>query len=104
MNFKDKVVIVTGASSGIGKAIALAFGKQGANVVVNYLNDKKSAEQVVTDIEKNGGKALAIKADVSQEDQVKKMVKEVVDNWRKVDVLVNNAGILVRNNSLQEIR
>ena len=90
----SKVVLITGASRGIGKAIALKFAEKGAKVIVNYVNSKKDAEEVVKKIEEIGSEAIAIKCDVSKEDEVKKMVKESVDKFGKIDVLVNNAGIV----------
>lgn len=90
----DKVVLITGSSRGIGKAIALKFAEKGAKVIVNYVNSKKEAEEVVKKIEEIGSEAITIKCDVSKEDEVKKMVKESVDKFGKIDVLVNNAGII----------
>lgn len=90
----NKVVLVTGSSRGIGKAIALKFAEKGAKVIVNYVNSKKEAEDVVKKIEEIGSEAIMVKCDVSKEDEVKKMVKESVDKFGKIDVLVNNAGIV----------
>ncbi|KAM0982269.1 3-oxoacyl-[acyl-carrier-protein] reductase 4-like [Malus sylvestris] len=87
------VVIVTGASRGIGKAVALALGKSGCKVLVNYARSSKEAEQVSKEIEASGGQALAFGGDVSKEEDVTAMIKTVVDAWGTVDVLVNNAGI-----------
>jgi 3-oxoacyl-[acyl-carrier protein] reductase len=87
-----KVVIVTGASRGIGKAIALRFGRDGANLIVNYNSNKTEADKVVTEI--GVTRAIAVKADVSHMEEVKRLVKTAVDKWGKVDVLVNSAGIL----------
>jgi len=91
MKFKDRVVLVTGAGRGIGRAIALAFGKEGAKVVVNDLN-LETANEVVKEIEANGGKAMAIKADITKLEEVEQMVEEVKKNFGSVDILVNNAG------------
>ncbi|CAN4100553.1 unnamed protein product [Withania somnifera] len=87
------VVIVTGASRGIGKAIALALGKAGCKVLVNYARSSKEAEEVSKEIEASGGEALAFGGDVSKEEDVESMVKTVVDRWGTVDILINNAGI-----------
>jgi len=92
--FENKTVIVTGASRGIGRAIALEFGKEGANVVVNFLNAKEKAEEVAGQIESSGGHALIYQADVSNEDQVEMMVAAAVEKFGGVDILVNNAGIV----------
>jgi 3-oxoacyl-[acyl-carrier protein] reductase len=95
MNFKDKVVLVTGSSRGIGRSIAIRFAKKNANVVVNYNHNQQEAEIVREIIESYGVKCLAIKADISKEDEVKKMVDEIVKKMGKIDVLVNNAGIAI---------
>jgi len=94
MKFEDKIVLITGSSRGIGRATALAFAKEGADVVVNYVKDKKSADEVVKQIENFGRKAFAIQADVSKETEVKKIVDEAVKKFGGIDVLVNNAGIV----------
>ncbi|XP_031131410.1 3-oxoacyl-[acyl-carrier-protein] reductase 4-like [Ipomoea triloba] len=87
------VVIVTGASRGIGKAIALALGKAGCKVLVNYARSSKEAEEVSKEIEASGGQAFAFGCDVSKEDDVESMIKTVIDRWGTVDILINNAGI-----------
>ncbi len=89
----DKVAIVTGASRGIGRAVALALAAEGAQVVVNYASSSAAAEQVVAEINGMGSQAIALQADVSQPEQVESLVKTVMDKWGRVDVLVNNAGI-----------
>jgi 3-oxoacyl-[acyl-carrier protein] reductase len=90
---QDKVAIVTGASRGIGKAIALSLASEGAMVAVNYASSSGAAEAVVAEIVAAGGQAIALQADVSQPDAVENFVKAVMDKWGRVDVLVNNAGI-----------
>ncbi|KAK1313069.1 hypothetical protein QJS10_CPA06g01354 [Acorus calamus] len=87
------VVIVTGASRGIGKAIALALGKAGCKVLVNYARSSKEAEEVAKEIEALGGQAITFGGDVSEAADVESMFKTVVDTWGTVDVLINNAGI-----------
>ncbi|XP_060214137.1 3-oxoacyl-[acyl-carrier-protein] reductase 4-like [Lycium barbarum] len=87
------VVIVTGASRGIGKAISLALGKAGCKVLVNYARSSKEAEEVCKEIEACGGQALSFGGDVSKESDVEAMIKTAVDAWGTVDVLINNAGI-----------
>lgn len=91
--FQNKTVVVTGASRGIGRAIAIAFAKQGANLVLNYNKSQKSVEEVVEAIEAAGGKAVAVQADVSQSEEAKKLIQTAVDTFGSLDVLVNNAGI-----------
>lgn len=85
--------LVTGGSRGIGRAICLALAAEGARVAVNYHTSKAGADEVVASIEANGGEAFAVQADVSDEDAVQAMVKDVVDRLGGLDVLVNNAGI-----------
>lgn len=90
---EDKVAVVTGASRGIGRAIALELGKRGAKVIVNYNNSGDAARAVVEEIQANGGEALSFKADVSEEGQVGALIKLATDTHGKIDILVNNAGI-----------
>lgn len=90
---QDKVAVVTGASRGIGKAIALALATEGASVVVNYASSSTAAEAVVAEIEGMGGQAVCLQADVSKPDQVDGFIAAVMEKWGRVDVLVNNAGI-----------
>lgn len=89
----DKVAIVTGASRGIGRSVALALGATGAKVVVNYARSAGPANELVTEIAALGGEAIAVAADVSQPEQVDSLVQTTLDKWGRVDVLVNNAGI-----------
>lgn len=102
MRLKDKVCLVTGASRGIGRAIAITFGKEGADVVVNYSKSKDKAEEVVNEIVKFGRRAIAVKADVSNKDEVAAMVKTVIKEFGKIDVLVNNAGITWKPTNILE--
>ncbi len=94
---EGQVAIVTGASRGIGRAIAVALATEGAKVVVNYASSANAAEEVVAEINNlnngNGGEAIAIHADVSHEVQVESLIKSAIDKWGRVDILVNNAGI-----------
>jgi 3-oxoacyl-[acyl-carrier protein] reductase len=94
MGFEDKVAIVTGASRGIGKAIAEDFGSRGASVVVNYHSSAEGAEEVVSAIEKSGGHAKAFQADVSDLQQAQELVKFAVEQFGGLQILVNNAGII----------
>src|SRR5262249_37522139 len=88
----DKVAVVTGASRGIGRGIALELAKRGAAVVVNYNASPDAANEVVAAIQAAGGKASAVKADVSNIDEAEALIKAAVDTYGKVDILVNNAG------------
>ncbi|HEY9889577.1 MAG TPA: 3-oxoacyl-[acyl-carrier-protein] reductase [Candidatus Obscuribacterales bacterium] len=89
----DKVAVVTGASRGIGRATALALAAAGAQVVVNYARSSTAADEVVAAIQASGGQAIALQADVAEADQVEQLIKTTMDEWGRVDVLVNNAGI-----------
>ena len=91
--FDQKVALVTGASRGIGKAIALRLAGEGAIIAANFRTGKEEAHQLVQDIVHAGGRAIAVQADVAQEQQVEQMVKTVVDAWGRIDILVNNAGV-----------
>jgi len=92
-NLSEKVALVTGGSRGIGRAIALALANEGAKVVVNYARSSEAAEDVVKEIQDQGGEAIALQADVSESDQVQQLVKQTRSQWGSIDVLVNNAGI-----------
>jgi 3-oxoacyl-[acyl-carrier protein] reductase len=88
---KGKVALVTGASRGIGAAVAKAFGAEGAIVAVNYLQNSMSADQVVEDIISAGGEAVAIQADVRNEQNVLAMVESIVNSYGAMDIVINNA-------------
>ena len=93
MKLKGKIVLVTGSSSGIGKASALKFAQEGARVVINYKSNIDGGKEVVKEIEKLGGRAISIQADVADPQQVKKMFIQVVKEFETVDILINNAGL-----------
>src|SRR5262245_4005360 len=90
---KGKVAIVTGASKGIGAAIATQFAKEGATVVVNYASSKEGADRVVGEITRGGGRAIAVQADVSKHADIQRLFAETKKAFGRLDVLVNNAGI-----------
>ena len=94
MRFKDKVVLITGSSKGLGKAIALEFAKEGANVIINYHSDKDGAQGVLDNIKSLGVQSDIIKADVSNPEEVNNMIKSVVKKFGKLDILINNSGII----------
>ncbi len=94
---QDKVAVVTGASRGIGRAVALELAKNGAKVVVNYAGNELMAKEVVDEIQKLGSEAIAVKADIGNGEEVNAMIKQAVDTFGKIDILVNNAGITKDN-------
>ncbi len=89
----EKTALITGASRGIGKAVALALGEAGAEVVVNYSNSPEKAEEVVAAITATGGKAYPLQANISDESQVEDLIKKVLERSSHIDILINNAGI-----------
>lgn len=92
---KGKVALITGSVRGIGKAVSLCFAKAGAHIILNYTSEKSGEEagKLVTQIESLGVKAIAVKADVSKSEEAKLLIQTALDNFGKLDVLVNNAGI-----------
>ncbi|ADB38538.1 SDR family oxidoreductase [Spirosoma linguale] len=90
---KNQTCIVTGANSGIGRAIATAMAREGANVVVNYVSNEPATEAVLAEIKQMGGTAIGFRADVSQEEQVMAMFAETIQTFGTVDIMVNNAGL-----------
>ena len=90
---RGQSALVTGANTGIGKAVAIALANEGANVVVNYVTKPELAQEVVDEIKVHGGNAIALPADVSKEDQVQSMFREMYREFGTIDVLVNNAGL-----------
>jgi 3-oxoacyl-[acyl-carrier protein] reductase len=93
MSLAGQVAIVTGASRGIGRAVALELARQGASVLVNYQRNAAAAEDVVAAITADGGRALPCMADVTDEAAVAAMIKSCIERWGRLDLLVNNAGI-----------
>ena len=93
MRLEDKVAIVTGSSLGIGKAIALAFGREGAAVTVDYRSHEDEAREVVEEIEGSGGRAISVQADVTRPEDVENLVWKAVEEFGRLDVMVNNAGM-----------
>ncbi len=91
----NKVILVTGASRGIGAEIAQQLASAGAKVIVNYAGGKDAAEQVVASIKDKGGDAIAVQADVSNAEAVKQLFNQAISHYGKIDVLVNNAGIMI---------
>jgi 3-oxoacyl-[acyl-carrier protein] reductase len=94
MQFRDRRVIITGGTKGLGKAMALAFAKEGAWVAVNYHADEASAAQMEKELKNLGAEYLLVKADVARSAQVTEMFKQILNAWGHVDVLINNAGVI----------
>lgn len=93
----NKIILITGASRGIGKAVALLCAENGAQVIINYLHNEVEAREIVNTISQNGLKITALQGDVSSENDIKKMASLIKDQFGRIDILVNNAGILVNN-------
>jgi 3-oxoacyl-[acyl-carrier protein] reductase len=99
----NKVALVTGASRGIGRAVAVALAKAGAKVVVNYAGNAAAAQETINEIEAFGGEAIAVQADVAQAESVDALLKQTLETYGRVDILVNNAGI-TRDNLLLRMK
>jgi acetoacetyl-CoA reductase len=97
-----KVALVTGASRGIGRAIAVLLAKEGAKVALNYHNDVTGAQSVADEIATFGGTAMLSQSDVSVSEEARAMIKKIVETWGRIDVLVNNAGI-TRDKSMRKL-
>jgi 3-oxoacyl-[acyl-carrier protein] reductase len=94
-NLSNKVVLVTGASKGIGAEVAKKLAEAGAKVIVNFAGSKADADNVVEEIKTNGGDAIAVQADVSKPEDVKYLFDQSIAHYGKIDVLINNAGIMI---------
>lgn len=99
----NKVALITGGDSGIGRAVALAFAKEGANVVIVYLDEHKDAEETKALIEAQGRRCLLISGDLREEVFCKKIITDTINTFKKLDILVNNAGVQFPKDSLEEI-
>lgn len=95
MNLEGKTAIVTGASRGIGRRIAEQLAGLGASTVVNYSGSREQANEVVEGIKKNGGKAVAVQADISKLQDIERLFAEAIEQYGRVDILINNAGLMV---------
>ena len=100
---KDKVIIITGGDSGLGRAASIAFVKEGAKVVIPYYNEHKDAEYTKDYINKLGGDCLLLSGDITDHNFCKKIVKETLNKYGKIDILVNNAGVQYQQDKLENI-
>lgn len=104
MEPRDKVALVTGASQGIGRATAIELSKQGASVVINFMSNRKAAEEVLKECNKFSKNNRVIEADITKENEVSKMFGEIKRAYGKLDILVNNAGIFDENDNPTNIQ
>jgi 3-oxoacyl-[acyl-carrier protein] reductase len=102
MRLTGKVAVVTGGSRDIGRAIALKLAKEGAKVCINYCHDESKAAETLEMIREAGGTAIAVKADVTKEQEVQALFKAVADAWSRIDILVNNAGGIMGRKAIQD--
>jgi glucose 1-dehydrogenase len=98
----QKVAVITGSDSGIGRGIAIEFAREGATVVINYAHSQSKAEEVLQTIKKNNGKAIVVQADVSQYQQVAHLIQQTVQQFDRLDIMVNNAGMEIHSPFLEE--
>ena len=102
MRLKDKAAVITGASRGVGKAVALAYAREGADIIVNYASNEAAAQEVVREIEKLGRKAVMVKGDVARKEEAFAVVNAAKEHFGRLDILVNNAGF-TRPNMLHKM-
>lgn len=102
-DLKGKAVLITGASTGIGAAAAVAFGRNGANVAVHYNRSKGEAEKTATEVGNAGGKAVLLQGDVTYSEMCKTLVEKTVEEFGRIDVLVNNAGALIQRVPIETV-
>ncbi len=100
---KNKVALITGGDSGIGRAVAILFAKEGADIAIGYLNEHSDAEKTREEVERYGRKCLILPGDISKESDCKKLVKQVLDQFGHIDILVNNAAIHYQAEKLEDI-
>src|SRR5919202_1265521 len=103
INFRDQVVLLTGASTGIGAALAKAFGAAGAKVVVHYHHSAEAAQEVARAVEEAGGTALLVQADLADAAQLEALVAQTLERFERIDILINNAGSLIQRQAIAEM-
>lgn len=101
--FKDEVVLITGASSGIGRETALKFGKLHAKIIVHYHSNEKAAKDIVSKLESNQIQAIAIQADLTKRDEVQQLLTKSISHFGKLDILINNAGSMVQRVAFENV-
>jgi NAD(P)-dependent dehydrogenase (short-subunit alcohol dehydrogenase family) len=101
---KDKVALITGGGSGIGKAVAILFAKEGARIAINYFSGHEDANDTKAQIEKYGGEAILVQGDISQEGNCQELVDKTVKHYGRIDILVNNAGTQHHTESIEDIK
>ena len=104
MRLENRVALVTGSSRGIGRAIALAFAKEGANIILNYVSNDKAAKETFDKVKATGREVILAKVDISSKSGVDAMVSDAISKFGKLDVLVNNAGIINRDYSIHDFK
>lgn len=102
-SFKDKVVWVTGSSTGIGRAIALQFAEHGAAVAVHGNNNLSAAEETLSEVKRKGAEGILVSGDVTDRNQVERMVEEITNRFERIDILINNAGTMVKRARIEDI-
>jgi short-subunit dehydrogenase len=100
---KNKVALITGGDSGIGKAVALLFAQEGADIAIAYLNETNDAKETQQEVEAYGKKCILIKGDLGNENHCKKVIKETIKSHKKIDILVNNAALHWESDSIEDI-
>ena len=100
---EGKVAVITGGDSGIGRAVAIAFAKEGANVSIAYLDEHQDAEQTARDVRKYGKEALLVATDISKEENCKKVIDKTLEKFGKIDILVNNAAVQYVQHNIEDI-
>lgn len=100
---KNKVAIITGGDSGIGRAVAIAFAKEGADIVIAYLDEHEDARQTADEVSKYGKEALLIATDISKENNCKKIIEKTIGKFKKIDILVNNAAVQYVQHNIEDI-
>ena len=98
---KGKAALITGGDSGIGRAVALAFAREGADILISYLNEESDAQETVRIVQKEGRKCIAVAGDVQEESHCKQLVERTVSEFGKIDILVNNAAFQMTRESLE---